>query len=157
MGFWSDFKAAMNPGPRAIRAEAAVLDKSRIPVTHVVGESFYQPGISAACRREQDEAVSFECRATVRLEPENPHDREALVVEIKGHKVGHISHDEAPIWRPVAKRAYREGVRITCPAKINARGPDERRTTVNAGVVLWLLEPKKLDAKITEALTEASA
>lgn len=154
MGFWDRLNAALGPkvapdltefrGLTEIRIE----DKKEIPPTHLVGESHYQPALSRVSGRNGDEDIRYPCRATIRLETENRAHPEALVVEIDGHRVGYISHDDATWWRPVIKEAQATGIKFSFVAKVVARGPDKDRETVNAGVMVWLPGPDELRRRL---------
>lgn len=86
----------------------------------VVGVSYYPDGIRAishitpAWRKKNTPGTSgpvtiykyeFDTKPVELVpEPENPHDRNAVGVVINGHKVGHISAEEAPHVKEVLER-----------------------------------------------------
>lgn len=61
----------------------------------IVGESSYQPALEKIAGRKTTEGKDFACRATVCLEPLNPHDPNAVKVEIAGQTVGYFSKPDA--------------------------------------------------------------
>ena len=75
----------------------------------VVGESQYQPALQQIAHRGRI------CEATLMPEPENPFDRNAVVVKIQGEVVGYLP-------RSYARKYQRRLVTLTephrCPAKL---------------------------------------
>lgn len=83
----------------------------------VVGESHYQPAIDAAAggRTSSGARVPLVTAVLVR-EPRNPHDRNAVRVDIDGQVAGYISKDEAPAFHTVLGALDRDGRQATCRA-----------------------------------------
>lgn len=75
-----------------------------------VGESHYQPAIRAAAA-----GYGRLCRATLMREPENPFDRDAVVVQINGETVGYLSRGDAQRYRTRLRALDRP---IEIPAKL---------------------------------------
>jgi hypothetical protein len=96
----------------------------------VVGESFYR---AALTRIAATAGPSRVLSATLRPDPSNPYDRNAVRVEIDGELVGHVPRDLAGlIAGPIAELA-REG---PVTAKAELRG--EPDSELGCGVVLWI-------------------
>lgn len=85
--------------------------------TEVVGESHYQRAIMAQCGSHTRHGVEHECIATVRPDPSNSFDPNAVEVLIGGQRVGFLSREEAPRMRE-ALTALGLGS-ATCGARIN--------------------------------------
>lgn len=64
--------------------------------TEIVGEANYQEAIMAECGGHTRYGVEHECMATVRPDPSNRFDRNAVEVLIGGRRVGFLSREEAP-------------------------------------------------------------
>lgn len=61
----------------------------------VVGESHYQPALSEICGGRTREGHDFRTVAVLRPEPSNPHDPNAVRIEIACRPVGHLSRADA--------------------------------------------------------------
>jgi hypothetical protein len=84
----------------------------------VVGESNYQEALERACGGRQRDGVDFDCIATLRHEPTNPYDPNAIRVEVDGLLVGYLNRHAAKAFRPVAERLAQQGQVGTCAARI---------------------------------------
>jgi hypothetical protein len=62
----------------------------------VVGEAHYQDALAAFCGGYSRDGYELVCDARLVPEPDNPHDANAVRVEIGGRKVGYISRGDAP-------------------------------------------------------------
>lgn len=65
----------------------------------IVGESHYQQALVRIAGSHTADGRRVKCSAALYLEPNNPHDRNAVRVEIDGATVGHVARDLAPIIR----------------------------------------------------------
>lgn len=65
----------------------------------VVGESHYQDALIAIAGPYSEEGRSMRCYAVLDPEEDNPHDPNAVRVEIGGDTVGYIARDDAPFVR----------------------------------------------------------
>lgn len=73
----------------------------------VVGESHYQAALSAICGGKTASGHELECIAQLRLQPTNPHDRNAVQVLIHGRVVGYLPRrDAASFSRWAARRGF---------------------------------------------------
>lgn len=73
------------------------------------------------------------------LDDNNPHDRNAVRVEINGLLVGHLSQEVAPIYRQQLKEKGHPRAVAMCEARIAGGTPNKPAYGV------WLDVPVKLD------------
>ncbi|MEJ7817801.1 MAG: HIRAN domain-containing protein [Thermoleophilaceae bacterium] len=64
---------------------------------NVAGESHYQDALRAISGQGE---IRHDTEARLIPEPDNPHDANAVRVEIDGAKVGYLPRDLAPQWAP---------------------------------------------------------
>lgn len=74
----------------------------------IVGESHYQDAIRSACGWKPGTDTAFDCMAELVPEPTNPHDPNAIMVQIDGRCVGYLSRDDAVVYGPAIKEGIRE-------------------------------------------------
>jgi hypothetical protein len=101
----------------------------------VVGTSHYQDALLELAPRKADEQVRRDAVAELVPEPGNPHDPNAISVQIEGRLVGYLSRDENTRWRDIAP--------VSCEAKIAGR-----EGTEGLGVFLRLPTPTEARAQI---------
>lgn len=83
----------------------------------VVGESNYQEALEAACGgRSGDGARVPLVTASLRREPTNQHDRNAVRADLNGRCAGYIPRDQAPIFGEVLGKMAEQGLPPTCRA-----------------------------------------
>lgn len=83
---------------------------------NAVGESQYQDALQRICGPHSRYGHHFDAIATLVREPHNPHDQNAVAVEIQNMKVGYLSREDA---RRVGGQMDEEGlVRVDCKALI---------------------------------------
>lgn len=70
----------------------------------IVGESNYQDNLTRIAGGKTEDGHELECRAVLVLEPTNPHDANAIRVEINGLVVGYIPRGYAPGMSDVIRR-----------------------------------------------------
>lgn len=70
----------------------------------VRGESNYQDTLVRVAGKHTKEGRTVEVDAVLFLEPNNPHDRNAIRVEIGGKPVGYIPREDAPEMRTALKQ-----------------------------------------------------
>ena len=68
--------------------------------TEIVGESNYQANIECYCTPGDS---NIELTADLILENDNPHDKNAVMVEIGGRTVGYLSRQDAKLYRKLLK------------------------------------------------------
>ena len=117
-------------------AEPFVLEGDAL--VRVVGTSHYQEALLALSGRQGDEEVRVEKVAVFVPEPDNPHDPDAIAVQIDGQLVGYLSRDENRRWLDVV-----QGREIGAEAMIAGRGG-----TTGLGVFLRLPTPTEARAQI---------
>jgi hypothetical protein len=80
-------------------AQVALLDGSQI--LEVVGESFHQPDLwRLAGARPGGDRVLVDICAVLVAEDDNPYDADAVAVWVDGLQVGHLSRENAQLYRP---------------------------------------------------------
>ena len=70
----------------------------------IVGESKYQPNLLALAGAKTDAGCEILCEATLHREPRNPHDRNAIRVDVQGRTVGYIPRLDAAAIAPIMDR-----------------------------------------------------
>lgn len=85
----------------------------------VVGEGRRQDAIDAVAGPKQYDGVWIERVATLRPEPDNAEDDQAVAVEVGGAVVGYLAHTEATAHRRLIDRAISEQGTATCAAVVN--------------------------------------
>jgi hypothetical protein len=121
-----------HPPPRPPTVTSRI---SREEMVQVVGESHYQPAIRAACGWTKPAEILFDCMAELVPEPKNPHDPNAIRVDIEGRQVGYLSRaDAAEMGSAIA-----EGIRMQGTGMVRAViAGHESGTTENLGVFLHM-------------------
>lgn len=115
----------------------------------VVGESFHRDALDAICQRRFGESVLHRCDATLVVELDNPHDPNAIRVEVAGRPVGHLSRADAAAYRSLLVELREAGFEATCAAVIAGRDIfDSGTTTANLGVFLSLADPARCRATL---------
>jgi hypothetical protein len=71
---------------------------------NVVGESHHQDEIEKLAGGRTKTSAHVECVATLIPEPDNPHDPNAVLVEVNGAIVGYLSRDIAPLFNAALAR-----------------------------------------------------
>ena len=131
------FRPRQTP-PKGTRTAKALLLEGNENVP-AVGESHYQPALRSACGAPPEDAVQMECTAALVLEPDNPHDGNAVMVQVNGQQCGHLSRSDALRYRQAMLAAAEKGFVVACRAVIAGRGADGE--TTNLGVFLHLPDP----------------
>jgi hypothetical protein len=75
----------------------------------VVGESFHQDALWKLVGGRTTKLVNCPIRATLVPEPDNPNDRNAVMVQIGGRCVGHLSRGDASAYLPGLQRLLVHG------------------------------------------------
>lgn len=84
---------------------------------NVAGESHYQDALRAITRGEP----RLNTDAALIPEPDNPHDPNAIRVEIDGRKVGYVPRSKAEAYGPVVREPAERGRTAVCEAMISGR------------------------------------
>lgn len=111
------------------KQEAAAQGKPRwltcngIFATHVMGEQYHRENLEQLCGPSTGED---DLRIVAQLIPEkdNPFDANAVRVDIEGLTVGHLSREDALVFRKRLRRVIEAGRPIMCEARVrrNDRG-----------------------------------
>ena len=107
-------------------------------LVNVAGESHYQEALRALTGTDGSEAVRIEVEAALVPEPENPHDPNAVMVQIRERLVGYLPREAAVAYGPMVRIVAERGRTAACEAMIAGRGGDG---PANLGVFLKLPEP----------------
>lgn len=94
-----------------------------------VGESNYQPALEALAGGRKPRGVRLNVMAELVPEDENPHDAQAVAVDIEGRRVGYLSRKHARVFREEVASARAEGMRVHCRGRIQGgwdRGRGDR-------------------------------
>lgn len=67
----------------------------------IVGESHYQSNIESICGERKERGEYFETVANLILEDTNPHDKNAVRIEIQSKPVGYLSKEVAKLYRAI--------------------------------------------------------
>ena len=106
---------------------------------NVVGESHYQDALRAVIGGPVAGEVRHTCTAALVPEPDNPHDPNAVMVQIEGRRVGYLSRGDAVAYAPLVRSLAERGRTAVCEAMVAGRG--ESSGTSNLGVFLRLPPP----------------
>ena len=133
MGFLDQFRDRPTGGP--VQAEAILFhDDDCTEIVAAVGEASYQSALIAICGSKRWERVAFDCIAALVPEPNNPHDPNAIAVQVEGRLVGYLSRADARAYRRLVDDAKPQ--LIACRARIAGR--EEGSETPNLGIFLRL-------------------
>jgi hypothetical protein len=84
----------------------------------IVGESHYQLALERIAGGKHRDSAEFECTATLVLEDSNPHDGNAVRIDIAGQTVGYFPRNDAKAYRRVLAKAGSPRATFTVPAMI---------------------------------------
>lgn len=87
----------------------------------MAGESHYQDALHAIAGTCEGE-VRFETTAALVPEPGNPHDPNAVRVEVDGRLVGYLPRAAAVAYGPVVRAPAERGRTAVCDAMVAGRG-----------------------------------
>ena len=88
---------------------------------NVAGESHYQDALHAIAGSGDGE-TRFETTAALVPEPSNPHDPNAVKVEIDGRLVGYLPRRAAIAYGPLVRAPAERGRTAVCEAMVAGRG-----------------------------------
>lgn len=84
----------------------------------VVGERSYQPALEKLAGGRTEDSADIECVAVLIPETDNPHDKNAVRVEIRGLTVGYLPRDFAKRYRRYLRHHNQPLACISCNALI---------------------------------------
>jgi hypothetical protein len=96
---------------------------------NVVGVSQYQDALERVCGGRSEESAERIVKADLVPEDANPHDENAVRVDIAGSTAGYLSRDNARHFRKNLSEAGVAGMTVRCSAKIVGgwdKGPRDR-------------------------------
>jgi hypothetical protein len=108
-------------------------------LVRVVGTSHYQAALLELSGRQGDEEIRLEKIAVFVPEPDNPHDPNAIAIQIDGRLVGYLSRDENRRWLDVVNQPEPIGAEAMIAGKAGTTG---------LGVFLRLPTPTEARAQI---------
>ncbi|QBX38672.1 hypothetical protein E4M02_11155 [Brevundimonas sp. S30B] len=115
----------------------------------VVGESHRQEVLSRICGGHCEEGHEKEVEAILRPDPTNPHDGNAVRVEIMGEQVAYLSRADAADHLNELRRLGLAGQPVRCAALINGGWRRERKggraDEGHFGVELDIIEPLEVE------------
>jgi len=106
-------------------------------LVNVAGESHYQAALQALTGTDGTAEIRREVEAVLIPEPANPHDPNAVMVQISDHLVGYLPRAHAVAYAPTIAAVEARGRTAACEAMIAGRGGE----TSALGVFLRLPEP----------------
>jgi hypothetical protein len=115
-------------------------------LVRAVGVSHYQPALLEIAGAAPGAEVRVPRRAALVPQPDNPHDRNAVAVEVGGRLVGYLARDDAAVWQPIVGVVAEHGALAVCEAMIAGRGAASG--TPNLGVFLRLPTPTEARAQV---------
>jgi hypothetical protein len=107
----------------------------RLVEIEIVGESFCQSELERIAGRKEPDGKSQRCGVTLRREPDNKYDDNAVRVEVMGLGVGHVARPSAAVLSP-AMQVHSGGV-IEAKALI-VGGWDDGSSRGHCGIRVWL-------------------
>ena len=99
---------SVDPRPASVGSSASAPFRPTITrggLVNVVGESYYQDALTTLTGGRRSHGVDMLCVAMLVPEPTNEYDRDAVAVTINGLKIGHLSREEALLYRPLVDQA----------------------------------------------------
>lgn len=105
--------------------------------THVAGTGHYQGALKTIAADHGNTRAEVYCIALLIPDPDNPHDDQAVRVEIDGATVGHLPRDHAASFRKRLARKKMEPVTTQCAARVWG-GFDRNKEPIDYGVDLFI-------------------
>ena len=96
----------------------------------VVGTSYHQNALEIAAEGRNFAGARRRLLTAVLVrEPDNPHDANAVRVDVASSPVGHLSREDAPRFHAIIQRLAKAGLPATCRAQLTGgwdQGPSDR-------------------------------
>ncbi len=112
----------------------------------VVGESNYQAAFVSVCGEPNRNGYDEEFHASIRLEPENEYDPNAVMVDIYGQKVGYLPRAQAA---RVGAQMRQAGIKEAY-CRANVRGGWKRSRSDQGAFGVWLAIPPRADLEFVD-------
>lgn len=126
--------------PLSLSRPAVVIRTGSYP-TNAVGESYRQEALERICGGYRRDAQDLECEAQLVPDPGNPHDPNAVRVEIDATQVGFLGRDDAARYVSELASAGLAGRTVHCAAKIVGGWKTNQHDAGHFGVCLAI--PKR--------------
>ena len=91
-------------------------------LVNVAGESHYQEALQALTCTDGTSEIRLEVEAVLVPQPANPHDHNAVMVQIDGRLVGYLPRAPAVAYGPMIAEVVARGRAAACEAMIAGRG-----------------------------------
>jgi len=104
----------------------------------IVGESHYQQALEEICGGRTEDGAKHKTEAVLYLEDSNPHDNQAVRVDIEGKTVGYLARSDARSYRKQLKAMGHEGITCKCDAMVVGGWQRSKSDTGSFGVKLDL-------------------
>lgn len=104
----------------------------------IVGESNYQKALEKICGGKARDSAEFKTEAVLILENSNPHDNNAVRVDIENMTVGYLSRSNAKLYRKELARLGHANLTCKCKAMIVGGWSRSKSDQGNFGVKLDL-------------------
>lgn len=107
---------------------AGSIDGSGDFALQIVGESHYQNALAEIVGGRTEQGAQLVVNALLIHEDDNPHDSQAVKVQICGYTVGYLNREDARSYRRQLQRQGIGGCTVGCKAMIVGgwyRGPDD--------------------------------
>lgn len=111
----------------------------------IVGESFYQVALERLAGPKIPEGVEKAFTAVLVCETNNPHDANAVAVQINGSVVGHLSRADARTYRAELMRANGHLIPISCAAVVTGGWRRANGDEGSFGVQLDMFDPPEFE------------
>ncbi len=115
------FSRSLRPGLSMFRRwlrTKQIIELRRGDLVHVVGESYYQDELEKICGGRSRSGYSKPVTAVLVPETDNEYDEKAVLVQINGLSVGHLSREDARSYRPLLERMDAQGQQGSCSAMV---------------------------------------
>ena len=123
MGLLDRFIGRPSSPPAATASTVRAMLYGGRETLEVVGESHYQDALWQIVGGRRAEPVRHDIYALLVPNPENPYDANAIEVRIEGHLVGHLSREDAVLYRPGLLRLVQTHGLIALEGTIVGGGP----------------------------------
>lgn len=118
----------------AVRADA-VEDGDDLVELNIVGESHRQSALAAIAGPKDGEGKAHRVGATLRCEPSNPYDRNAVRVEVMGQLLAYCAREQAAELSPAVQRVFKGSLEAR---GLIVGGWDDGKTEGSYGIRVWI-------------------
>ncbi len=118
MALFGRTKRAESESADPLRAQPSYHVLGGDTTLEVVGESFNQEALLAVAGCPPNDGVRVDAHAVLVPQFDNPHDANAIAIQIGGFHVGHLSRADAAIYRPGLLRLMADGRHVVLRGSI---------------------------------------